>query len=83
MIINKRNQPKPKGWFEAFIDDTNIIEKLIFMLWFTLPYFLFIMLDIISNVWIRVVSSSLVFIVLSLLIYGFGVFMSNQDRSWN
>ena len=83
MIINRKKQQKPKGWFESWIDDTNIIEKLIFMIWFSLPYFLFLMLDGISNIWIKVSSSAGVFILLSLLIYGFAVFMSSDERDWN
>ena len=33
-MIVRRKQPKPKGWFESFLDDTNIIEKLFFLIWF-------------------------------------------------
>ena len=83
MIINKRNQPKPKGWFESWLDDTNIIEKLIFMIWFALPYFRFLMLDGIPNIWIKVTSTIGIFVSLSLLIYGFAVFMSSDERDWN
>ena len=84
MIINKRNQPKSKGWFESFIDDTTFIEKIAYIIWCGLPYGLFIMLEIIiSNIWIRIISSMGIFILLSLLIYGFACFMTNQDRSWN
>ena len=83
MIINRKKQSKPKGWFESFIDDTNIIEKLIFIIWFTLPYFLFLMLDGIPNIWIKIASSIGSFILLSLFIYGFAVFMSSDERDWN
>tara|TARA_R100000008_G_scaffold84653_1_gene72644 strand:- start:616 stop:867 length:252 start_codon:yes stop_codon:yes gene_type:complete len=82
MIIRKKDN-KPKGWFESWLDDTNIIEKLIFMIWFTLPYFLFLMLDGIPNIWIKVTSTIGIFVSLSLLIYGFAVFMSSDERDWN
>ena len=83
MIINKRNQPKPKGWFESWLDDTTFIEKIAYLVWFTLPWGLFIMLDFIPNIFIRLLFVSSVFILVSLLIYGFAVFMSNDERSWN
>ncbi len=83
MVINKRNQPKPKGWFESWLDDTTFIEKIAYLVWFTLPYGLFIMLDFIPNTLIRVLSASSIFVVSTLLIYGFGVFMSSDERDWN
>ena len=82
-MINKRNQPKPKGWFESWLDDTTFIEKIAYLVWFTLPYGLFIMLDFIPNTLIRVLSASSIFVVSTLLIYGFGVFMSSDQRHWN
>ena len=78
----RRKQPKPKGWFEAFIDDTNIIEKFIFLMWFCVIGAFYVMLDW-FDIWIRVLLSVGLFTVLSILVYGFACFMSNQDRSWN
>ena len=83
MMINKRNQPKPKGWFESFIDDTTFIEKIAYIIWCGLPYGLFIMLDFIPNILTRLLSVLLIFTILSLLIYGFAVFMSSDERNWN
>jgi len=82
-MINKRNQPKPKGWFESFIDDTTFIEKIAYIIWCGLPYGLFIMLDFIPNILTRLLSVLLIFTILSLLIYGFAVFMSSDERNWN
>ena len=53
------------------------------MIWFALPYFLFLMLDGIPNIWIKVTSTIGIFVSLSLLIYGFAVFMSSEERYWN
>ena len=82
MIINKRNQPKSKGWFESFIDDTNIIVKFGFLIWFGMIGILYIMFDV-FDMWIRILLSIGSFILLSLLIYGFAVFMSSEERDWN
>ena len=78
----RRKQPKPKGWFEAFIDDTNIIEKLFFLIWFGMIGILYIMFDG-FDIWIRVSLSVGLFILLSTMIYGFAVFMSSEERYWN
>ena len=84
MIVNRRREPQlKKAWFETFIDDTTFVEKLVYIMWCGLPYFLFLMLDIISNIWIRTISTIGIFILLSLLIYGFGKFMSSGNRDWN
>ena len=82
MIINKRNQPKPVGWFEAFIDDTNIIEKILFLMWFGMIYMFYIVFDM-FDIWIRILISIGLFSLSSLLIYWFGVFMSSEERNWN
>ena len=82
MIINRKKQQKPKGWFEAFIDDTNIIEKFIFLMWFCVIGAFYVMLDW-FDIWIRVLLSVGLFIVLSTMIYGFAVFMSSEERDWN
>ena len=35
MIVNRRREPQLKsGLFERVIDDTNFIEKIVFILWF-------------------------------------------------
>ena len=78
----RRKQPKPKGWFESFIDDTNIIEKLVFLIWFAKIYIFYVMFDM-FNIWIRVLLSVGLFTLLSTMIYGFAVFMSSEERDWN
>ena len=78
----RRKQPKPKGWFESFIDDTNIIEKLFFLIWFGAIGVFYVMFDM-FNIWIRILLSVGLFTLLSTLIYGFAVFMSSEERYWN
>ena len=80
-MIRKKQELK-KGWFESFIDDTNIIEKFGFLIWFGMIGILYIIFDG-FDIWIRIASSVFIFIVLSLLVYGFGVFMSSDERDWN
>lgn len=82
MKIMRRKEQKPKGWFESFIDDTNIIEKFGFLIWFGMIGILYIMFDG-FDIWIRIASSVSIFIVLSLLVYGFAIFMSSDERDWN
>ena len=81
MIVRKKDV-KPKGWFESFIDDTNIIEKLFFLIWLGVIGIFYIMFDG-FDIWIRIASSVSIFIVLSLLVYGFAIFMSSDERDWN
>ena len=78
----RRKQPKPKGWFESFIDDTNIIEKLVFLGWFCSIGVFYIMFDM-FDIWIRILISVGLFSLSSILIYGFAVFMSSDERYWN
>ena len=78
----RRKQPKPKGWFESFIDDTNIIEKFIFLMWFCVIGAFYVMLDW-FDIWIRVLLSVGLFSLSSIIIYGFAVFMSSEERYWN
>ena len=82
MKIMRRKEQKPKGWFESFIDDTNIIEKLMFLIWFGMIAILYIMFDV-FDMWIRILLSVGLFTLLSTLIYGFAVFMSSEERYWN
>ena len=63
----RRKQPKPKGWFESFIDDTNIIEKFIFLMWFCVIGAFYVMLDW-FDIWIRVLLSVGLFSLSSIII---------------
>ena len=81
-MIVRRRDIKPKGWFESFIDDTNIIEKLVFLIWFAMIGIFYIMFDG-FDMWIRILASIGLFTLLSTLVYWFGVFMSSEQRDWN
>ena len=81
MMVRRKQEPK-KGWFESFIDDTNIIEKLVFLIWFGMIGILYIMFDM-FDMWLRILVSIGVFSLSSILIYWFGSFMSSQERHWN
>ena len=80
MVINKRNQPRQKGWFEQWLD-LSFMEKLITIMWCGMPYLLWMMADGLE-VWYRVVTSIGVWLFLTLCCYWFGKFMSSEDRSW-
>ena len=51
-------------------------------MWFCVIGAFYVMLDW-FDIWIRVLLSVGLFTVLSLLIYGFAVFMSSEERDWN
>ena len=74
MVVRKKQEIK-KGWFESFLDDTNIIEKLFFLVWFGVIGLFYVMFDM-FNIWIRILLSVGLFTLLSTLIYGFAVFMN-------
>jgi len=82
MIIRRREPQLKKGWFESWIDDTTFIEKIAFIVWFGLIAMFYIMFDMFA-IWLRVLISVGLFIISSVLVYGFGKFMSGEDRSWN
>ena len=81
MVINKRNQPRHKGWFEEWLD-LSFMEKLITLMWCGMPYLIWMMADGLE-IWYRVITSIGVWILLTLLCYWFGKFMSSEDRHWN
>ena len=80
-MIHRRHQPRPKGWFEEWLD-LSFMEKLISIMWFGMTYMIWIMADGL-DVWYRVIVSVGVFILLTLLCYWFGHFMSSSERDWN
>ena len=64
MVINKnRNKQLKKGWFEQFIDDTNIIEKLIFLIWFGMIGIFYIMFDMFDILIRKLISNGKINIV--------------------
>ncbi len=82
MIRDRRDTKLKKGWFESFIDDTNFVEKILFIAWGGLIGMFYIMFDM-FNIWIRILLSGGLFIIISILIYWFGRFMSGEERYWN
>jgi len=76
-MIKNRN----KSWFEEWLD-ISFIEKLITIMWCGMPYLLWMMsegLDVIYKIPIVIV----VWILLTLLCWWFGHFMSSDEREWN
>ena len=80
-MIHRRHQPRPKGWFEEWLD-LSFMEKLISIMWFGMTYMIWMMAEGL-DVWYRVIVSVSVFILLTLLCYLFGIFMSSDQRHWN
>ena len=77
MVINKRKQPRQKGWFEQWLD-LSFMEKLITIMWCGMPYLLWMMADGLSVPY-KILTSIGVWILLTLLCYWFGKFMSERD----
>ena len=70
-----------KGWFEQWLDIT-FPEKLITIMWCGMPYLLWMMSEGLGVVYkVPVVIS--VWILLTLLCWWFGHFMSSDERGWN
>tara|TARA_Y100000593_G_scaffold70425_1_gene129279 strand:+ start:157 stop:396 length:240 start_codon:yes stop_codon:yes gene_type:complete len=76
----RRETQRKKGWFEEWLD-LSFMEKLITIIWCGMPYLLWMMAEGLE-IWYRVLTSIVVWILLTLLCWWFGKFMSNQDRSW-
>ena len=79
-MIRDRHKPKPKGWFEEWLDFT-FPEKLITIGWCGMTYILWMMTEGLELIY-RIPTVIGVWILLTLLCYWFGHFMSSQDRSW-
>ena len=80
-MIHRRNQLRPKGWFEEWLDIT-FPEKLVTIAWCGLPYIIWLMADGLA-IWYKVLVSVGVWILLTLLCWSFGKFMGSGDRYWN
>ena len=81
-MIRHREQIKEKSFSEMLISDTSFPEKLIVIMWCAMPYLIWMMSEGLE-IWYRVLTSIGVWILLTLLCYWFGKFMSNPDRDWN
>ena len=82
MVVNRRNKYKEKSFSEVLISDTSFPEKLISIMWGGMPYLIWMMCDGLE-IWYKVLVSIGVWILLTLLCYWFGKFMSSDDRDWN
>ena len=81
-MIHKKSNYKEKGFIETLISDTSFPEKLIVIAWCGMPYLLWMMAEGLGVVYkVPIVIS--VWILLTLLCYWFGHFMSSDERDWN
>ena len=78
MIIRDRYKPTKKGWFEEWLD-FSFMEKLITIMWCGMPYIIWMMADGLSVPY-KILTSIGVWILLTLLCWWFGKFMS--EREW-
>ena len=77
-MIHRKHQPRPKGWFEEWLD-LSFVEKLISMMWCGMPYLIWMMADGLDIMY-KIPISIGMWILLTLLCYWFGKFMS--EREW-
>ena len=80
-MIRRREQTLKKGWLEEWLDIT-FSEKLVTIAWCGLPYLIWLIADGLNVVY-KVLVSIGVWILLTLLCYWFGKFMSSDQRDWN
>ena len=80
-MINKKYTDRKKGWFEQWLDIT-FPEKLITIAWWGMPYLLWMMAEGLGVVY-KVPIVIVVWILLTLLCWLFGHFMSSEERDWN
>ena len=81
MIIRDRYKTRNKGWFEEWLD-LSFMEKLITMMWCGMSYMLWMMSEDIIVMY-RIPIVIVIWILLTLLCYWFGHFMSSGERHWN
>jgi hypothetical protein len=79
--MNRREPQLKKGWMEEWLDIT-FAEKLVTLAWCGMPYLIWLMADGL-NVGYKVLVSIGVWILMTLLCYWFGTFMSSDQRYWN
>ena len=81
MVIRKGRQDRKKGWIEEWLD-LSFVEKLISIMWCGMPYLIWMMADGLELMY-KIPISIGIWILLSLLCYWFGHFMSSEERHWN
>ena len=79
--MNRREPQLKTSWFEEWLDIT-FMEKLVTIAWCGLPYIIWLMFDDLIIVYKLLVSIG-AWILLTLLCYWFGKFMSSDERDWN
>ena len=77
----RREQTLKTSWFEEWLDIT-FPEKLVTLAWCGLPYLIWLMADGLA-IGYKVLVSIGVWILMTLLCYWFGKFMSGDGRHWN
>ena len=80
-MIRRREQLLKKSWFEEWLD-LSIMEKLISIMWCGMPYLIWMMADGLELMY-KIPISIGIWILLTLLCYWFGHFMSSEERHWN
>ena len=80
MVIKKKDKDRYKT--KSIWSSTTIIEQLVFILWFGLPYILYLMLESFDLI-IRLGLTLGIFTLASLIVYWFGTYMGSGDRYWN
>jgi len=81
MLINRKEPSRKKGWFEQWLDIT-FVEKLVTIMWCGLPYLIWMICENLSVLY-KIPISIGIWILLTLLCYWFGNFMSSDEREWN
>ena len=76
-----RRIERNKGWFEQWLDIT-FVEKLVTIMWCGMPYLIWMMCENLSVLY-KIPISIGIWILLTLLCYWFGNFMSSDEREWN
>ena len=82
MISRDRRGYKEKSFSEMLISDTSFPEKLVIIAWCGMPYLIWMMADGLEIMY-KIPISIGMWILLTLLCYWFGHFMSSDQRDWN
>ena len=81
-MIHRRHNYKEKSFMETLISDTSFPEKLIVIMWCGMPYLIWMMSEGLGMMY-KVPVVIVVWVVLTLLCWWFGHFMSSDERDWN